>query len=122
MIPAFRDPSIDPRRSGRGEWAVEGCKEALDRTPEFGREFFARLFAEFPSLEREAAFLRWSEQPGDVYALFGHAGGFYVLIDADLELIVVVSGSGTGEHGDWRVNDRTEGALAHVRSLMDGVA
>ena len=116
---ASSDPSIDPRRQiGRGDWTVEGYKEAIDRTPGFGRDFFARLFAEFPSLKEEAVFLRWSEQPGDVYALFGRAGGFYVLIDADLGYVIVVSGSGTGEHGDWGVNDRTEDALAHVRSLL----
>ena len=118
MLPAFRDPSIDPRRTGRGQWAVEGRKEALDRTAGFGRDFFARLFAEFPSLEAEATFLRWSEQPGDVYALFGRAGGFYVMIDPDLGYVIVASGSGSGEHGDWGVNDRIEDALDHVRSLL----
>jgi hypothetical protein len=120
-MPASSDPSIDPRRRlGGGDWAAEGWKEAIDRSPEFGRDFFARLFAEFPSLKEEAVFLRRSEQPGDVYALFGRAGGFYVLIDADLEYLIIVSGSGTGEHGDWGVNDRTQDALAHVRSLLGG--
>jgi hypothetical protein len=31
--------------------------------PPFGRDFFGRLFTEFPRLEEAALFLRWSSQP-----------------------------------------------------------
>ena len=71
--------------------------------PAFGRAFFARLFAEFPSLAAEAVFRRWSVQPDDVYATFGR---FVIQIDPDLEYIIVSGGGRSGEYGDWGDNDR----------------
>ena len=119
MIPAFKDSHIDPRRwAPHGEWTAEGEKEAADRMPAFARDFFARLLAEVPSLEGEAVFLRWSVQPDDVYAFFDRSPGLAVQIDPQLEYVVVIAASGTGEYGDWGDNDRTQDALDHVRSLV----
>lgn len=119
MIPPFRNPHIDPCRwAPHGEWTPEGEKEATDRLPAFARDFFGRLFAEFPSLEGEAVFLRWSVQPDDIYAFFDRSPGFAVQIDPHLEYIVVIAGSGTGEYGDWGDNDRIQDAIDHVRSLL----
>lgn len=119
MIPAFKDPYIDPRRwAPHGEWATEGREEADDRMPAFARDFFGRLFAEFPPLAGDAVFLRWSVQPDDIYAFFDGSPGFAVQIDPHLEYIVVVANSGTGEYGDWGDNDRVRDAPDHVRSLV----
>jgi len=119
MTPPFRDPHIDPRRwAQHGDWTLEGHEEAADRMPAFALDFFDRLFAEFPPLKGEAVFLRWSVQPDDVYAFFDRSSGFVVQIDPHLEYIVVIAGSGSGEHGDWGDNDRIEDALDHVRSLL----
>jgi hypothetical protein len=86
--------------------------------PAFARDFFARLFAEYPPLEGEAVYLRWSVQPDDVYAFFDRSPGFAVQIDPHLEYVVVIAGSGSGEYGDWGGNDRVQDALDHVRSLL----
>lgn len=119
MIPTFEDPYIDPRRwTPHGDWTPEGREAAASRMPAFARDFFTRLFAEFPSLEGEAVFLRCSVQPDDVYAFFDGSPGFVVQIDPHLEYIVVIAGSGTGECGDWGSNDQIQDALGHVRSLL----
>jgi hypothetical protein len=119
MIPLFRDPQIDPRRwAPHGEWTLEGREEDAGRMPGFATDFFGRLFAEFPPLEGEAVFLRWSVQPDDIFAFFDRSLGFAVQIDPHLEYIVVIAGSGTGEYGDWGDNDRIQDALDHVRSLL----
>jgi hypothetical protein len=86
--------------------------------PAFARDFFARLFAEFPSLGGEAVFLRWSVQPDDIYAFFDRTPGFVVQIDPLLGYVVVIAASGTGEHGDWGGNYRAQDALDHVCSLL----
>jgi hypothetical protein len=119
MVPPFKDTHIDPRLwAPHGDWTPEGREEAAGRMPAFARDFFVRLFAEFPPHEGEAAFLRWSEQPDDVYAFFDRSPGFAVQIDPDLEYIVVTAGSGSGEHGDWGGNDQIQDALDHVCSLL----
>jgi hypothetical protein len=117
MIPRF-----DPRSwATGGDWSLEAPQEALNRLPDFGQEFFRRLFAEFPSLRGEGVFLRWSSQPDDVYAVFDRsAGGLCIQIDPDLGYIIVIASSGSGEHGDWVGDDRVQEALDHVRSLLGG--
>ena len=121
MMPPFKDAAIDPRRRApHGEWTPEGREEATARMPAFGREFFDRLFAEFPILEGEAAFLRWSEQPGDAYAFFDRVPGIVVQVDPDLGYVVVSGRGGTAEFGDWGGNEQVRDALGHVRWLMEG--
>ncbi len=119
MLPSFRDPSIDPRRwAPHGEWTPEGEREAADRVPAFARDFFDRLLARFPALRDVAVFLRWSEQPDDVYAFFDRTPGFVVQIDPHLEYVIIFGGGRHGEHGDWGDNDRSRDALDRVRSLL----
>jgi hypothetical protein len=120
MIPPFRNPHLDPRRwAPQGEWTPEGPKEAAERMPAFARDFFARLLVEFPFLEGEAIFLRWSLQPDDVYAFFDRQeGSFGVQIDPHLGYIIIIAEPGSGEHGDWGVNDRAQDAIDHIRSLL----
>ena len=88
----------DPRRwSVAGTWADAPAAGALARTPAFGRRFFAAVFAEFPALAAATSFLRWSEQPDDVYAVFGWPGGVAgAQIDPDLEYIIVRGGRRAG--------------------------
>lgn len=119
MPPSFRDPSIDPRYwAPRGEWTPEGERAATDRMLAFARDFFDRLLAEYPALRGVTAFLRWSEQPDDVYAFFDRSPGFVVQIDPHLEYVVIFGGGTRGEYGDWGNNDRTQDALDHARSLL----
>jgi hypothetical protein len=111
----------DPRRwGGSGTWADEPAADALARTPPFGRRFFAAVFAEFPALAAGATFLRWSAQPGDVYAVLGWpGGGAGVQIDPDLEYIIVSGAGGRAEYGDWGA-DQVPPAVDHIRSLVLG--
>jgi hypothetical protein len=88
----------------------------------FGRDFFARLFDEFPDLRSEAVFLRWSVQPDDVNAFFDCPPGFMVSIDPISEYIIVSGATAHGEHGDWGDNDRTQDALDHVREILGTAA
>ena len=113
----FRGSANDPRRTHLGQWTPEGRKEAADRMPTFAREFFGRLFAEYPDLERGAVFLHWSIQPEDVYAFFDRPPGFAVQIDTALEYILVLTASTIAEHGDWGNYDFVQFALDHVRSF-----
>jgi len=114
---------IDPRRwQVSGTWTAEPAADALARTASFGRRFFAAVFGEFPGLAAGAAFLRWSEQPADVYALLdlprGQAG---VQIDPDLEYIVVWGSDGQAEYGNWGA-DQVPPAVEHIRQLASGPA
>jgi hypothetical protein len=120
----IRNAKIDPRRTGDGDWTVESADEALLRAPDFGREFFKRLFRDFSQLRNTMIFLRWSVQSEDVYAICDKSpGGFMVQIDPALEYIIVASESDQGEYGDWgNGEDRVEEALKHVRLCMGGAA
>jgi hypothetical protein len=111
----------DPRGWGTtGAWAVESRDEALARTPAFGRRFFQAVFREFPEVAAGACFLRWSEQPEDVYAVFDlHAGGAGVQVDPALEYIIVWGADGQAEYGDWGA-DQVPPALDHLRRLITG--
>jgi hypothetical protein len=108
----------DPRRWDRtGTWAVESSDAALSRTPEFGRRFFHAVFGEFMEAAG-ACFLRWSEQPEDLYAVFDLPdGGAGVQIDPDLECIIVWGADGQSEYGDWGV-DQVPPAVGHLRRLI----
>jgi hypothetical protein len=81
----------DPRTWGTtGIWVVEPRDEAIARTPAFGQRFFQAAFREFTAVADRVYFLRWSEQPEDVYAVFDvPAGGAGVQIDPALEYIIV---------------------------------
>ena len=117
----FRHAHVDPRRwAPHGEWVPEGEADAATRMPGFARDFFARLFDEFPALRGGVVFLRWSAQPDDVYAAFDRPPGLAVLIDPHLEYVIVMGPDSRGEHGDWGDNDRTRDALDHVRELLGG--
>jgi len=119
MLPSFRDPWIDPRRwAPHGEWSPESHEAATERLPAFARDFLRRLLAEFPRLTTVMTCLRWSLQPGDVYAFFDLSPGFVVQIDPDLGYIVVFSRCSSAEYGDWGDNDQTRDAIDHIRSLM----
>ena len=74
---------MDPRGwSTSGEWTEEAREEALARAPGFGRRFFTELVVHFPQASGAAVFLRWSVQPGDVYAVVDLPdGGFAVQVD-----------------------------------------
>lgn len=111
----------DPRRwTGTGPWSVEPRDAALARTPSFGRRFFQAVFIEFAELADEACFLRWSEQPEDVYAVFElPGGGAGIQIDPDLEYIIVWGGDGQAEYGNWGV-DKVPPAVDHIRRLING--
>lgn len=111
--------NIHPRSWDRtGTWAVEPARDALDRTPPLGRRFFAAIFAEFPGLEVAAEFLRWSEQPDDVYAIFEQPGAdFGVQIDPVLEYIIIWDGNVQAEYGDWGA-DQVPPAVGHIRRLL----
>jgi hypothetical protein len=86
MTLVLHNQQLDPRRWGHGDWSVESDGEALQRAPLFGRDFFARLFREFPDLQQGLIFLRWSGQPEDVYGVFDRSpSGFVVQIDPALE-------------------------------------
>jgi hypothetical protein len=108
----------DPRRWDRaGSWAVESRDAALARAPEFGRRFFDAIFAEFAEAAG-TSFLRWSEQPEDVYAVLHlPEGGAGVQIDPDLEYIIVWGPDGQAEYGDWGA-DQVPPAVAHLRRLI----
>jgi hypothetical protein len=114
-----REPETDPRRwAVSGDWANEPQETALARIPAFGRRFFAEVFAEFPALAAGVRFLRWSEQPEDVYAVFEQSGGeFGVQVDPHLEILVVWGPEGQAEHGSWD-DDPVMSALGHVRRLV----
>lgn len=119
----FRHPHLDPRRwAPHGEWTPEAATAATGRMPGFARDFFARLFDEFPHLRGEVLFLRWSEQSDDVYAFFDCPPGFTIQIDPHLEYVIVFGRDGRGEHGDWGDNDRTRNALDHVREILGTAA
>jgi hypothetical protein len=111
----------DPRRwATSGVWAVEPQGEALARAPDFARRFFAEVFGRFPVLSASATFLRWSEQPDDVYAVFDLPGrGFGVQADPDLEYLIVWGTGGQAEHGSWG-GDQVAPALEHVGQLVAG--
>ena len=113
------EADFDPRRWGKtGTWTHETKDEALARCPSFARRFFHELFATFPKVEAGVAFMRWSEQPRDGYAMFVlDRGGFSVQIDADLGYIVVVEAAGIAEYGDWH-GDMVPVALSHVAELV----
>jgi hypothetical protein len=90
--------------------------------PDFGRQFFDRAFAAFPELAVSAIFLRWSEQPDDVYAFFDlPEGGLGVQIDPELDYVIVVGPDGTGEYADWHgkgVESQLRPALARVGEIL----
>jgi carbonic anhydrase len=119
-----REPAAghDPRlATATGIWTVEARGVALSRAPDFGRRFFARLFERFPDLQQAVGFLRWSEQPRDVYAVFdpvrrGPGVGFSVQVDPDLEYLIVWSAEERAEFGDWD-GDQAASALAFVAEL-----
>jgi len=103
-----------------GTWTAELAVDALARTPPFGRRFFAAVFGELPALAAGAAFLRWSEQPGDVYAVLDWPGGQAgVQIDPDLEYIIVWGTDGQAEYGNWGA-DQVPPAVEHIRRLVLG--
>ena len=116
-------PEHDPRAgSSMGDWAEEAREEALARAPGFGRRFFAGLADRFPAAAEAAVFLRWTVQPGDVYAVVGLPdGGFGVQIDPDLEYIIVRTAGERAEFGDW-AGDQVEPALAFVAEILAGDA
>jgi hypothetical protein len=114
-------PEFDPRHWTRtGRWAIEPREEAFARTPEFGRRFFEAVFSEFAGLSDSACFLRWSEQPKDVYAVFDRPdGGAGVQIDPVLEYIIVWGDDSRAEYGNWGI-DQVRPAVDHVRRLLEG--
>ena len=114
-------PAWDPRATSTGgDWAEEAREEALARAPGFGRRFFAELAARFPQASGAAVFLRWSVQPGDVYAVVDLPdGGFAVQVDPDLEYLIVWTASERAEFGDWD-GDQVEPALAFVAEILAG--
>ena len=114
---------IDPRRRHvSGTWTAEPAADALARTPPFGRRFFAAVFAEVPALAAGAVFLQWSEQPGDVYAVFDWPGSQAgVQIDANLEYIIVWGRDGQAEYGNWGA-DQVPPAVDHICQLVSGPA
>jgi hypothetical protein len=103
MIPAFKNPMIDPRGwASAGTWTTEIPSEALARTAPLGRSLFERLFATHPELERDVVFVRWSVQSEDVYAVFDRTdGAFGVQFDPLLGYIIVFGPESTNEIGDW---------------------
>jgi hypothetical protein len=111
----------DPRRwATSGSWSVEPRADALARAPAFGARFFAEVFRLFPALEEGVAFLRWSIQPEDVYAVFeSPGGGFGVQVDPHLEYLIVWGAGGQAEYGDWG-GDQVAPAVGHVRCLVAG--
>lgn len=113
--------TFDPRRwTKTGCWAIEPHEAALARVPEFGRRFFVAIFSEFTGLSDSARFLRWSEQPEDVYVVFDLPdGGAGVQIDPALEYIIVWDVGGQAEYGPWGV-DQVQPAVDHVRRLLAG--
>jgi hypothetical protein len=110
---------VDPRRwPVSGTWTAEPAADALARTPPFGRRFFAAVFGEFPDVAAGATFLRWSEQPIDVYSVLGWPGGKAgVQIDPDLEYIIVWGIEGRVEYGNWGA-DQVPPAVEHIRRLV----
>jgi hypothetical protein len=109
----------DPRRwATSGAWAVESQDAALARAPDFGRRFFSEIFGQFPALAADALFLRWSAQPDDVYAVFGHSGGgLGVQVDPYLQYVIIRGRTGHAEYGNWDA-DQVPPAVEHVRRLM----
>lgn len=113
-------PAHDPRSWGTaGTWSDERRDDALARTPPFGRRFFAGLFGRRPDLQPGARFLRWSEQPEDVYVVLDRpGGGAGVQLDAALEYVIVWGADGVpAEYGDWGA-DPVPPAVAHLLSLV----
>jgi len=110
----------DPSRWDRaGTWTVESREVALARTPEFGRRFFQSFFDEFTETAAGVRFLRWSEQPEDVYAVFDlPGGGAGIQIDPALEYIIVWGIDGQAEYGDWGA-DQVPPAVEHFRRLIE---
>jgi len=115
---------LDPKRWTEGEWAAEDRQTALAAAPGYAREFFARLFAEYPTIQDETHFRRWSVQPSDLYAFFdGSPRSFFIQIDPESDDIIVGDEATHGEYGYWlEENDRIEQALAHVRLCRGGAA
>jgi hypothetical protein len=114
-------PRWDPRATSTGgDWTREAREEALARAPGFGRRFFAELAARFPQAWDALAFLRWSVQPEDVYAVVDLPdGGFAVQVDPDLQYLIVWTVSERAEFGDWD-GDQAEPALAFVAEVLAG--
>ena len=118
MPPIIQNREVDPTvAAGDCDWETEVASESLQRCPNFGREFFDRLFAAFPEMKLELQFLRLLTSD-DVYAVLDRSpGGLLVQIDPDLEYIVVCNDAGQGEYGDWGSGfDRIEEALRQVRA------
>jgi hypothetical protein len=115
------EAEYDPRCwATSGSWTVEPQDAALARAPAFGRRFFAEVFRQFPALVSGVVFLRWSEQPDDVYAAFDLPGaGFGVQVDSLLEYLVVWGPGGQAEYGDWG-GEQVTPAVDHVRRLVVG--
>jgi len=109
----------DPRPwPSAGSWTIEANDAALARIPPFGERFLAQLFRELPVLAEGAIFLRWSEQPDDVYVFFDWPEcAFSVQVDAALEYLVVAGPGGTAEYGDWN-GDQVPPALSHMREIV----
>ena len=113
----------DPRRGTTGgAWTEEARGEAQARAPEFGRRFFDEAFARFPAAAGATAFLRWSTQPDDVYAVVDLPDhGFTVQIDPALEYVIVWTATTRAEFGDW-CGDQVEPALALVTEIVGDAA
>jgi RimJ/RimL family protein N-acetyltransferase len=111
----------DPRGwTTSGEWTTEAREEALARAPEFGRRFFAELFARYPHLSPVTRFLRWSAQAEDVYAVVDLAdGGLTLQVDAALEYLILTTAADGAEFGDWD-GDQVTPALAFVADFLAG--
>jgi hypothetical protein len=102
----------DPRSyKTSGSWTVESEAAAFARVPPFGLRFFQSLSRDFSAMVAVEYFLRWSEQPEDVYAVVGlPSGGFSVQIDPVLEYIILTEEDGSAEYGNWEC-DQVEPAL-----------
>ena len=113
------EAEYDPRRwATSGAWTAETQNAALARAPAFGQRFFAKVFEQFPALAVEVVFLRWSEQPDDVYAVFElPEGEFGVQVDPHLEYLIIWGPGGQAEYGDWG-GDQVPLAVDHVRRLV----
>jgi RimJ/RimL family protein N-acetyltransferase len=112
-------PAWDPRTTTTGGgWTEEAREEALARAPGFGRRFFTVLAARFPQTSGAGVFLRWSLQPGDVYAVVDLPDcGFALQVDPDLEYLIVWTASARAEFGDWD-GDQVDPALAFIAEIL----
>ena len=111
----LRNAALDPReRADEAAWSIESHAQLPAHLDALSGRFLGMLFMRFPALLNDAVFMRYTQQPEDVWVLIDreHAG-FGIQIDPVLDVIVVWNERGQQEFGSWHT-DLVDAAITAI--------